>query len=113
MENKHFLKVNDKFPIEHSLELDGEYQITSEITVEKQEKKSDGEGGFDFTHKAKFTSAITLIKNGEVIKGKDPQRYSQQLRKALFSLNIDYQQFMPYLLRNLEDITEEYVRTIT
>lgn len=106
----YYLRITDKALIEYPMELDHEYQMTGIITVQGANKKSDEEGGFDYTYQAKFTSHIALVKGDKIIKAKDKKRWSQKLRNVLAANGVDYEDFMPWLFaEELDTLMARYV----
>jgi len=81
--NQHYLRITDKCSIPESLEIDNEYTFAGIITIEKIEKASNGDG-FDFTHKAKFTSHLELQKGDKVFKGTKKSSISQKMRNRAY-----------------------------
>lgn len=84
--NTHYLKITGAAAIPEPIELDHEYTFAGIVTTESSKKKSDGEGGFEYTHSAKFTSHIELQKGEKVIKGTVKGKNSQRVRQAIWSL---------------------------
>jgi len=98
-------------------EWDKVIQIKTEI--EKIEKASNGEG-FDFTHKAKFTSNLELQKGDKVFKGTKKSSISQKMRnRAYIASNeqgIDhdtYYENMGNKIIRYWDLVEEYLKDKT
>lgn len=106
--NDHFLAVTGKAYIAQGLEPDTEYSFTGVITTYGTDKRSNQEGSYSYTHKARFSDAVVLIKGDTVILGKDRQKRSQKLRQAIFALGHDYDKFMPFIMSKLDDLTTEY-----
>lgn len=84
--NTHFLKITGSAAIPEPLELDHEYTFAGIVTTESSKKKSDGEGGLEYTHSAKFTSHIELQKGDKVIKGTVKGKNSQRIRGGVWHL---------------------------
>lgn len=86
--NENYLAISGKCSIPESLEIDTEYAFTGIVTVEKIEKKGNGEG-FDYTHKAKFTSHLELQKSGKAMKAEVKSKNSLAFRGAVWHLQQD------------------------
>jgi len=71
-------------------------------------ESSKQDGSYNKTFKASFVDEIILIKGDEVIRGKKKGSQSQKLRQAIFAKGIEYEPFMNYLLKNLDELTNEY-----
>lgn len=116
MQNNYYLRITDKASIAEPLEIDHEYTFAGIITIEKIEKAGNGEG-FDYTHKAKFTSHLELQKGDKVIKGNKKSSVSQRMfRRAYVASNekgIDheayYQMMGNKIIRNWE-LVEEFLK---
>lgn len=114
--NEHYLRITDKASIAEPLEIDHEYTFAGIITIEKIEKAGNGEG-FDYTHKAKFTSHLELQKGDKVIKGNKKSSVSVRMRKRAYiasqAQGIDdepyYEMMGNKIIRNW-DLVEEFLK---
>jgi len=106
--NDHYLAITGKASIAQPLEEDTEYSFTGIITTYGTDKRSNQEGSFSFSHKARFSDEVILIRGNDVIKGKDRQKRSQKLRQAIFAIGHDYEPFMDFIMSKLDDLATEF-----
>lgn len=111
--NEHYLKISDSAMIEHPLQMDMEYQLTGIISTYGADKRSNNDGEFKYTYKAKFTSHIALIQGEKVITAKDKSKASVRLRRAIEKIGTEtgeedleeyYQKSVNKIISKLEDI---------
>lgn len=104
----HFLTITDKTNIPVPLEIDTEYQVVGEVCTYKEDKGSNQDGTYSYTHKARFIGEIQLIKGERVIKGQKKSSWSQKLRRFIEGNGISYDGFMAWLFTKIDDLIEEY-----
>lgn len=86
--NENYLSISGKCSIPEPLEIDTEYSFAGIITVDKIEKAGNGEG-FNYTHKAKFTSHLELQKGNKAMKANVKSKNSLAFRGAVWHLQQD------------------------
>lgn len=106
--NDHLLAITGKAYIQAPLEPDTEYAFTGVITTYGADTRSNQDGNASITYKARFSDAVTLIRENTVILGKDRLRASQKLRRAIFAMGFEYDEFMPFLMSKLDDLATEF-----
>lgn len=102
--NDHWLQITGRVNIPVPLEVDTEYQFTGVIGTYGINQGSKQDGSFNYIYKAQFVEDVHLVKGEQVIKAEDKERKSQTLRKAIYAKGFEYDSFMNYILRNLDEI---------
>lgn len=108
IQNDNWLRISGKVNIEAPLEMDTEYLITAVLSTYGMDQSSKQDGTHNFTYKSQFTREVFLTKGDQVIRTIDKERKSQRLRKAIFAMGHEYEPFMDYIMRNLDELARGY-----
>lgn len=104
----HFLRITDKVNIPVPLEPDTDYQVVGEICTWGADSSSNQDGTHSYTHKARFTGEVQLIKGEQVILGKKKSSNSQQWKRRVEGDGFNYDSWMAWQFSKYDELKEEY-----
>lgn len=103
--NSHSIKLSGKFEIPEPLEIDRDYLVSINGSVDSIAKHSDG-GEFEYVYSLKPLYGEILKDNGTTMKMTKKGSQSQKLRAEILSRGLDYSQIMSKIIDNLDLILE-------
>lgn len=113
MINDHIVRITGGFSVSSSLDIDTEYTLTLPVDIFSTEDRSNQDGTFNRHYKGKVNGEAVMIKGDTIIRSKDKLRWSQKLRRAIYSEDHDYDKFMGWLFATkLDYLFDEYLREV-
>lgn len=118
MTDTHLLKISGKAELPKPIEIGHNYRVAMEGSVISQTKSDNENGEFTFTYLFKPVKIELLTSMGEMLKLKDPRKYSQLFRARVWTkwkaqdtgkdFDAYYEKLMMNLIQRVDEITEMY-----
>lgn len=111
MINEHKVKIIGSVSMPDGLEPDTSYQLLLNADCESKKKKSRQDGTYDMIYEIRLKDLLIKDEKGQIqLQSKDTKTYSQKMRAMIYAMGLEYDEVMPYLLKNLETILENRLK---
>lgn len=108
--NENIIRILGTFCIERELEIGRDYWLQVETSCTEKAKTDNHDGTFNYRYKLRLATGEITNDRGESMRMNIKSSFSQQLRRKIFGMGLEYESVMPRILANLPEIIEKYTQ---